>query len=338
MGRDLQLRDGPPGAAAASRRPAETAGDHLVTGVPRARQDQTAGAVVEALLAQRHDCVDIVCVLDDQQRLHGVIPLARLLALPPQTRLGSVAVGDVARVHADTDQEQVASLALHHTLSAIPVVDAHERLLGVVPSAALLRILRREHVEDIHRFAGITRETLRAREAMEEPPLRRLRHRLPWLLLGLLGSTVATFIVARFEGALALHPAIAFFVPGLVYLADAIGTQTEAVAVRGMSLSHARLSSLVGSELRTGLLIGLVLGALTLPGVWLAFGSLSLALAVSGALVAAGGIATTIGLLLPWLLGRLGSDPAYGSGPLATIIQDLLSLLTYFLIVSAVVL
>jgi magnesium transporter len=59
---------------------------------------------------------------------------------------------------------------------------------------------------------------------------------------------------------------------------------------------------------------------------------------VSGALVAAGGIATTIGLALPWLLGRLGSDPAYGSGPLATIVQDLLSLLTYFLIVSVVVL
>jgi magnesium transporter len=208
----------------------------------------------------------------------------------------------------------------------------------VVPSEALLHILRREHVEDIHRFAGITRETLRAREAMEEPPLRRLRHRLPWLLLGLLGSTVATVIVARFEGALALNPAIAFFVPGLVYLADAIGTQTEAVAVRGMSLSHARLSSLVAGELRTGLLIGLVLGGLTLPGVWLALGDLALALAVAGALVAAGGIATTIGLLLPWLLGRLGSDPAYGSGPLATIIQDLLSLLTYFLIISAVVL
>ena len=87
----------------------------------------------------------------------------------------------------------------------------------------------------------------------------------------------------------------------------------------------------------TGILIGLVLGALTFPGVWLAFGDLNLALAVASALVVAGGIATTIGLLLPWLLERLGSDPAYGSGPLATIIQDLLSLLTYFAIVSAFV-
>jgi magnesium transporter len=282
--------------------------------------------------------VDIVCVLDADERLRGVIPLSRLLALARDARIGGIVHTGFPKVHPGADQERVASLALHHTLSAIPVIDAHDRLLGVVPSEALLHILRREHVEDIHRFAGITRETLHAREAMEEPPLRRLRHRLPWLLLGLVGSMLATFIVARFESALALSPAIAFFVPGLVYLADAIGTQTEAVAVRGMSLSHAPLSSLVAGEMRTGLFIGLVLGGLTFPAVWLVFGDVALALAVSGALLAAGCIATTIGLLLPWLLSRLGSDPAYGSGPLATIVQDLLSLLTYFLIVSAVVL
>ena len=141
---------------------------------------------------------------------------------------------------------------------------------------------------------------------------------------------LATFIVARFEAALSEKVAIAFFVPGLVYLADAIGTQTEAVAVRGLSLSHAGLAHLIGGELRTGLLIGLVLGAITLPAVWLAFGDWQLALAVTVALLAAGGVATSIGLILPWLLQRLGTDPAYGSGPLATIIQDVLSILIYF--------
>jgi magnesium transporter len=316
----------------------ETAGHYLVASVPRARVNQTAAEVISELLAHPRDCVDIICVLAEDERLLGVVPLAALLALPHETRMTDAVRGHFPKVHAGTDQERVASLALHHGISAIPVVDAKDRLLGVVPSEALLHILRREHVEDIHRFAGITRENLRAREAMEEPPLRRLRHRLPWLLLGLLGSTLATVIVARFEALMTVNPAIAFFIPGLVYLADAIGTQTEAVVVRGMSLSHARLSSLVAGEVRTGLLIGLVLGGLTLPGVWWAFGDFPLALAVAGALVAAGGIATTIGLLLPWLLGRLGSDPAYGSGPLATIVQDLLSLLTYFLIIGAVVL
>lgn len=326
-----------PGEAADGGRRDDSAGRHLLASVARAQPEQTVDELIAALRAHRHDCVDIVCVVDAENRLIGTLPLARLLGLAPDTLVGSVADADFPKVRPTTDQERVASLALHHGLSAVPVIDARGRLLGVVPAAALLHILRREHVEDIHRLAGISRETHRAREAIESPPLRRLRHRLPWLLLGLLGSTVATLIMAHFEAALALSPAVVLFVPGLVYLADAIGTQTEAVAVRGLSLSHARLASLIGGEVRTGLLIGLVLGGLTLPGVWLAFGEFRLAAAVAGALVAAGGLATAIGLLLPWLLGRLGSDPAYGSGPLATIVQDLLTLLTYFLIVTAVI-
>lgn len=314
----------------------ESAGHYLKEVVPRAHVGDTAGQVVADLLAHAYDCVDIVCVVDDAGVLVGIASLADLLALPRDAAVTRAMHTRFPRVHPDTDQERVASLALDHVLSAVPVLDERERLLGVVPSSALLRILRREHVEDIHRFAGISREAMQAREAIEAPPLRRLRHRLPWLLLGLLGSSLATIVVARFEALLSSAPAIAFFVPGLVYLADAIGTQTEAVAVRGLSLSHSRLSALVGGEVRTGILIGLVLGGLTLPGVWFAFGDLRLAIAVAGALVVAGGIATTIGLVLPWLLGRMGSDPAYGSGPLATIIQDLLSLVVYFGIVSAV--
>ena len=166
----------------------------------------------------------------------------------------------------------MASIALHHGVSAMPVVDDAGRLVGVVGSTALMDILRREHVEDLHRLAGITRESDQARHALEEPPLRRARHRLPWLLVGLVGSMVATFVVARFESALAAKPALAFFVPGLVYLADAIGTQSEAVAVRGLSLSHVGIGRLIGSELRTGLLIGVVLALLAFPMVWLAFG------------------------------------------------------------------
>jgi magnesium transporter len=153
-------------------------------------------------------------------------------------------------------------------------------------------------------------------------------------VVGLIGSTLATLIVASFENAMARVPAIAFFVPGLVYLADAIGTQPEAVAVRGLSLARVGLAHLIGDELRTGLLIGVALAALAGPGVWLAFGDPRLALA----LAAACAVATVLGLLLPWLIGRLGYDPAYGSGPLATIVQDLLSLLIYFAVMSWLVL
>lgn len=280
---------------------------------------------------------DLVCVVDGRRRLLGTLTAQQLAALPDETSVDEAMQRDGPRVPPHTDQEHMASLALHHGVTAMPVVDDHGHLVGVVGPQALMEVLRREHVEDLHRLAGISRETERARRALEAPPLRRARHRLPWLIVGLAGSAVATLVVARFESALAARPAIAFFIPGLVYLADAIGTQSEAVAVRGLSLSRAGLPHLAGGELRTGLLIGLILGLLSFPLVWAVFGELNLALAVSAALASASAVASVLGLALPYLLGRFGLDPAYGSGPLATIVQDVLSLLIYFGFVSLMV-
>jgi magnesium transporter len=316
----------------------DTAAHHLCREVPRARPDETAGAVRKRLRAQPHAPWDVVCLTDVHDRLVGMVTAQALLLLPAERPLADAALKDLPHVLPDTDQERVASLALHHDLPAVPVIDRTGRLHGVVNAAGLLRILREEHVEDLHRLAGIARETRRAREAIDAPPLRRARHRLPWLVVGLLGSIVATWVMSRFEHVLAARPAIAFFVPALVYLADAIGTQSEAVAVRGLSLSHSGLARLLGGELRTGLLIGTGLALVTLPLVWFAFGDLQLALAVAGALAGASTVATSIGILFPWLLGHVGLDPAYGSGPLATIIQDVLTLLVYFGAMSALVL
>jgi magnesium transporter len=311
----------------------ETAGCHLVERVPIARSDDTAGSVLRRLPGNRFDYAAATFLVDERQRLLGVIPLTALLAAPPATPVVELSCTAHA-VHAGVDQERIASHAIRHQLPAVPVIDEHGRLLGVVPPFALLEVLRHEHVEDIHRLAGIRRETVQARSAIEAPPARRARDRLPWLLLGLAGSMIATLVVAAFERSLESRVALAFFIPGIVYLADAIGTQTEAIAVRGLSLSRAPLATLVGGEVRTGLLIGLVLGACALPLVWLAFADLRLALAVSLSILAAGTLATTVGLLLPWALERLGRDPAFGSGPIATIIQDVLSLLIYFVIAT----
>ena len=175
-------------------------------------------------------------------------------------------------VFMDTDQERVASKALQHGLAADPLVDSEGKLCGVIPASALLGVLREEHVEDIHRLAGIARENKMATEAIEAPPIRRVRHRLPWLLLGLTGSTAAALLMARYEDILTRNIGIAFFVPGIVHLADAIGTQTEAIAVRGLSLSHAGVVRLLAGELRTGLLLGAILGTIAFGGAWLAIG------------------------------------------------------------------
>lgn len=318
-----------------SRHAAETAAHHLRARVPKASSETRAGEVLASLQGKAFDATELVCIVDDDGQLRGSIPLGQVIALSPDELLGEHALPPTLAVRPDEDQERIASIALQHGLEAVPVVDANGYLLGIVPPAALLAILRREHVEDLHRLAGIYREGTLARSAMHAPPARRARDRLPWLLVGLIGSALATLVMSRFEHALQAQVAIAFFVPGLVYLADAIGTQTETVTVRGLSLSHASLARLLGPEVRTGLLIGSVLGLLVFFGVWAAFADLRLATAVATAVVFAGAVATSIGLILPWTLARLGSDPALGSGPLATVIQDVLSLLIYFGVVSA---
>jgi CBS domain-containing protein len=218
---------------------AQSAAAHTSPHLVLAKPTDTAEAVRQQLLQQGRSEWELLCVIGDDGCLLGTLTAAALLVLLNDAVLGGAVRPHPPLVAADTDQEKMASIALHHHVAAMPVVDDAGHLVGVVASTTLMHILRREHVEDLHRLAGITRESADARNALEEAPLRRARHRLPWLVVGLGGSMVATFIVARFESALTAKPELAFFVPGLVYLADAIGTQSEAVAVRVLSLSQA---------------------------------------------------------------------------------------------------
>jgi magnesium transporter len=315
----------------------ESAAQHLVRNVPTARAEEPAHSVWARLPGAGLECLDVICVIDETAHLRGLIRHADLLAAPGQTRVEDVMDRHPPTVHPDDDQEDVAGIAVRYRLTAVPVIDAEGRLEGVVPAQALIDILRHEHVEDLHRLAGIQRESVHARDAIEAPPARRAHDRIPWLLVGLVGSALATLVVSRFEHVLESRVTISFFVPAIVYLADAIGTQTEAVAVRGLSLSHMPFRRLLLGELWTGTLIGLCLGAVSFLAVLLAFGDPHLAGAVALSLLCAGMVATSIGLFLPWLLASRGADPAFGSGPLATIIQDVLSLLIYFEIVQLVV-
>jgi len=313
----------------------EQVGSHAVASFPRAHAGDSAAAVLGRLSSEKPACAELVLVVDAQGRLVGVVPVATLLSMDAARPLGEAMQRDFPRVGPADDQEHAASVALHHRVDALAVVDADGRPLGVMPAQALLQVLRREHVEDLLVLAGIQRESAQARHAIEDPPLRRVRHRLPWLLVGLAGSAIATATMVGFESTLSRQLAVAFFVPGIVYLADAIGTQSEAIAVRGLSLTRTGIGHLLAGEVRTGMLIGACLACISFLPIWLLFDDARLAGAVATALFAAGTAAAALGLLLPWWIARSGRDPALGSGPLATVIQDILSLLVYLGVVRA---
>jgi magnesium transporter len=319
-----------------STSPAQSAAHYLITSVPTARPDETAARVRASLAARRYEDASHVFIIDADGRLVGVAEIADVLASEPKVPVAQLAKASELQVVApETDREDAATRAIRAGVSALAVCDAAGRFVGAVPAAALLSILRDEHLEDLHHMAGILGSSAAAQAALTAPPHRRALYRLPWLLVGMLGSAIATAIMARYESVLAAQVAVAFFIPAIVYIADAVGTQSEAVAVRGLSLTQADLLRLLAGELGTGILIGATLGSLALLLVWLAFGNLALAVTVALALLIASSVATTIGFLLPWLFSRLGFDPAFGSGPVATVIQDVLSLLIYFMLATA---
>ncbi|MFP5415489.1 MAG: magnesium transporter [Actinomycetes bacterium] len=306
---------------------------YIVTRVPRCRASDPVAAIQQGLVGQDFESVDevVVCSEGRPELLLGLIPLERLLTADERATASDIMDADPPVVHPGDNEEQAAWKAVHHGESSLAVVDAAGGFRGLVPPTRLIGALLRDHDNDFARLGGYLSSTASARLATEEPLHRRLWHRTPWLALGLLGAGVAAWMVGGFEEAIDRDIRLAFFMPGVVYLADAVGTQTEALVIRGMSvggpLRHAfRLEAL------TGLALGLVLAGVTFPLIWLAFGSVGLAAAVSLSLMAACSIATVVAMLLPWLIARSGRDPAFGSGPLATVVQDLLSLLVFFLI------
>ena len=312
----------------------ETAGRLAVRSIPIASKTDEVATVRRNLMRGSHEIMDLVLVTDDAGDYLGVVEIRDILQAPGDKPITAVMRTDWPCVAPETDQEHAVEAAIRADVAALPVVTRDGRPLGLLSPRVLLDVLAREHREDIHRIVGILREREGAEHALEDPPLQRAARRLPWLLVGLAMSVMAVGAMASFERALAANITMAFFIPALVYLADAIGTQTEAIAVRGLSLRKLSLGRIFATEIATGGLIGLALAMLAFFGVWLIFGNIVVGLGVGISLFAAGTLASFIGLLLPWMLSRVNIDPAFGSGPVATIIQDVLTILIYFWVMT----
>ena len=318
------------------------------------RHDETAGRMMTRrfLSAADQETVDdvrrrishcddagtgMLCVTDKLGRLKSVVDLCTIMKSPGNAIIADLAGQSAASVGPGLDQEAVAAIASRNRQAMVPVVNGKGKLIGIVPPLAIIDALQHEHDEDVHRLAGIRHHRDPFRRALELPIFVKVWNRLPWLFAGLAGCLASALLIAGYEDTIRMQIAITFFLPAIVYIADAIGTQTEAIVVRGLSHGHLPLASIFASETSTGFLIGIALGVVALPAIVVVFGETMLGIAVALSIVCAGAVASVVGLLLPWSLSNRSLDPAYGSGPIATIIQDVLSVAIYFAMVNVFV-
>lgn len=311
-----------------------TAEGHASLRVPVTSRSEQVSQLLARLSGHDYDAASVAAVCEAEM-LVGLVTIERLFAAPPDAAVGTIMDSDPPTVSPDTHREHVAWAAIQHGEPGIAVVDARGRFRGLISAQTLLGVLLEEHDEDMARLGGYLGSASTARSASTERVARRLLHRLPWLLVGLVGALMAAVVVSAFGEQLEERVLIAYFVPGVVYIAAAVGMQTETLVIRGLSLGVG-IGSVAVREVVTGGLLGSILACLAFPLVWAGWGDIQVAASVAVAMFAASSIATCVAMLLPWTLHRLGRDPAFGSGPIATVLQDLMTVSIYFLTAVAV--
>jgi len=282
------------------------------------------------------DTINYIYVIDDDKKLVGAFSIKELYARPASARVSSFMTKEsLVVLPSDAGWSEASRLSLKHNIKAMPVVSDVGTLLGVVPSDMLLEILDHELRGDILQLARIHRAQAAYDTVLSVSVFTSIKHRLPWLLFGLLGGLAASRVIVWFEETLGKNLVLAAFIPLVLYISNAVGTQLTVLAIRDFAL--ARRLNIVRyflKEFQIVLIMALVLGGLVSVAVSFHYYPFPVALIVGAAV--AGGVISSLatGLLVPFLFRRARLDPANASGPIATIAQDVLSVLIYFSIAA----
>jgi magnesium transporter len=311
----------------------------MTTAVPVVSKETTAGEI-ESLLrssALTFETVNYIYIINSHHELIGVVSVQELFRMKSFENLQAFTDRSLVTVRPHTDQERVAQLALKYNIKAVPVISKDHRFLGVVPSDKILEVLNHEHTEDVLRFAGVRHKHQGhvSEVLLTNSPMTHVRMRLPWLVLGLLGGVGAAAVIGMFEDILASQLVLAAFIPAIVYMADAVGTQTEMLFIRALSVDLTlKIRPYLFRELAVNSILSLVLGAIifTVSLIWIKSLLVSTILGVS--IVTTVLFTTMVAIVLPWLFHIRGHDPAVACGPLATVICDITSLGIYLLIAT----
>lgn len=305
----------------------ENAGSKIITHVPLCSEENSVKDVIEKIKKERFQFLDYIYVLDEEKRIKGVFSTRDLFLRETDERVCEFMEKNVICVKEFTDQEKVAILALKKNLKAIPVLDDNGYFLGVVPFSAILCIQHHEHREDILRSVGIVEEKRDFQGASSLVSLR-----LPWLIIGLIGGVFAAQIVSLFETSLKEYFLVAAFIPLILYMANAVGSQTQTLYIRSLVFADFENKKYFLREVKVSVALAFFLSIILSLLSFLLFRETPVSIVLGISLFLTIIAAVFLSIIIPFIFQRLRVDPALGSGPFATIFADITSLVIYFLI------
>jgi magnesium transporter len=291
------------------------------------------------------ETLNVIYVVDGQGKLIDDLRMRQLLLADPRSRISEIMDGHFVALRAMDDQEMAVHVFTEYDRVAFPVTDSSGALLGIVTVDDVLDVAEEEATEDIQKIGGM--------EALEQPYMQAgygqmLRKRAGWLVLLFLGQLLTINALHFFSAQLQRMLALTLFVPLIISSGGNSGSQAATLVVRAMALDEVSVRdwwTVMRREIAFGLTLGLLLASIGLARVYAGQGlgeqllgeqwaSISVAVGVSLVAVVLWGV--TIGSMLPFLLRKLGADPATSSTPFVATIVDITGLIIYFALATSI--
>jgi magnesium transporter len=310
-----------------------TAQDIVIKEFPQVFEYQTIAEVEQIVIKNinLYKTFNYVYVTDDWDKLVGIASIKDIFRHSKDVHISEISIKKPIVVAPEVTEAKVAYLALKNALKEVPVVDAEGKLVGIIPNDVILSVAFRESRDDLMRFAGYKNVLSLPDNILEISVFTALKHRLPWLILGLVGGILAAKIIDGFEMTLQKNLILASFIPLIVYMSDAVGTQMEAFIIRDLALNaDLNFKKYLFKQLSVLFFIGILSSVVVFGATNFIYGDIAVSYTLAIALFVAILSSVVTGLLIPYIFSRIKTDPANASGPIATIIQDIFSVLIYF--------
>ncbi|TVR74363.1 MAG: magnesium transporter [Sphaerobacteraceae bacterium] len=315
--------------------PPDTAGGRMTPAFIAISPDLRADQAVVALrqLSEEAETIYYVYVTDEQDHLIGVLSLRHLVLSPPNTPVRNVMVTDIVTVRVDADQEEAARVLTDNDLLALPVVNHDGKLEGIITADDIADILEQEATEDFQRVAGVVplQQSLRDVSAWVL-----YKNRIRWLVILVFVNVFSGAAIASFEETIETVVALVFFLPLLIDSGGNAGAQSATLVIRALATGEAKLRDwghLFAKEILTAGAMGLTMAvAVSWLGIWRGGFEVGLVVMITMILIVL--VGSLIGMSLPFILTRVGIDPAVASGPLVTSLADICGVMIYFSIAT----